>query len=295
MSIIIFDVLGLVTGVARGIVGVVTKPLGGAAELVAQTGQGLLQGSGWHQHTSHRSTALPEPICAIPSSELKYIWKMQTPLQNNTNVLFTADLTKIVTRSLDPKERTDLVGGNNFDVEQMIASSILLTPDMIHIISVDEDVQECAHLIEDVEIIYDDSDPTKFLLDIEAKKSEPKGYSTLFGVKSAGDESHPHYVSDRVVQFVLESGAHCAISDLDGEYSDGLEGGKKEDYMESARIKTKKRSKSGNFLGTAKNSSAKKDKSRAIVFHASPTVIIAFRNIFSIALAQKLNKGFEVL
>ena len=34
-------------GLTRGLVGVVTKPLGGAAEFVAQTGQGLLVGSGW--------------------------------------------------------------------------------------------------------------------------------------------------------------------------------------------------------------------------------------------------------
>ena len=38
---------GLVVGITRGLVGVVAKPLGGAAELVAQTGQGLLNGTGW--------------------------------------------------------------------------------------------------------------------------------------------------------------------------------------------------------------------------------------------------------
>jgi len=38
----------LVTGVGLGLVGVVTKPLSGAAELVALTGQGLLQGAGWN-------------------------------------------------------------------------------------------------------------------------------------------------------------------------------------------------------------------------------------------------------
>ena len=37
----------LVGGVGRGLVGVVTKPLSGAAELVALTGQGLLHGTGW--------------------------------------------------------------------------------------------------------------------------------------------------------------------------------------------------------------------------------------------------------
>ena len=44
----------LVTGVARGLVGVVVKPLGGAAELVAQTGQGLLHGTGWAVDVQHR-------------------------------------------------------------------------------------------------------------------------------------------------------------------------------------------------------------------------------------------------
>ena len=44
----------LVTGVARGLVGIVVKPLGGAAELVAQTGQGLLHGTGWAVDVEHR-------------------------------------------------------------------------------------------------------------------------------------------------------------------------------------------------------------------------------------------------
>lgn len=41
---------GLVVGITRGLVGVVAKPLGGAAELVAQTGQGLLHGTGLFCH-----------------------------------------------------------------------------------------------------------------------------------------------------------------------------------------------------------------------------------------------------
>jgi hypothetical protein len=47
---------GLVTGVGLGLVGVITKPLSGAAELVAMTGQGLLHGAGW--------SSLPQ-VCII--------------------------------------------------------------------------------------------------------------------------------------------------------------------------------------------------------------------------------------
>lgn len=32
---------------SKGLVGMVTKPLGGAAEFVANTGEGLLTGAGW--------------------------------------------------------------------------------------------------------------------------------------------------------------------------------------------------------------------------------------------------------
>ena len=37
---------GLVSGVGKGLVGAITKPLGGAAELVSQTSLGLLHSSG---------------------------------------------------------------------------------------------------------------------------------------------------------------------------------------------------------------------------------------------------------
>lgn len=39
-------VTGLVTGFAKGVVGVVAKPIGGAMEFVSQTSLGILQGTG---------------------------------------------------------------------------------------------------------------------------------------------------------------------------------------------------------------------------------------------------------
>ena len=52
---------GLVTGVGKGLVGAVTKPLGGAAELVSQTGLGLLQGAGLTSLPSPRHPPKPAP------------------------------------------------------------------------------------------------------------------------------------------------------------------------------------------------------------------------------------------
>ena len=69
---------GLVGGLTRGLVGVVTKPLGGAAEFVAQTGQGLLVGSGWKVIGQPKEPSLPQHICSLGSSPLKYEWKLSS-------------------------------------------------------------------------------------------------------------------------------------------------------------------------------------------------------------------------
>ena len=218
---------------------------------------------------------------------------MQTSQQDNTNVLFTAEVTKIIANSKYAKEECD--GGKEINTDQMIACSLLLTPDMIHVIKIEEDAQECAYTLEEVDIIYDDSDPTTFLLDIESNKSDAKGYNALLGIRGPTDELHPHYVSDRVVQFVMESGAHCAISDVDGDYSDDIERKENDDINSVSNKGTKKRTKSGSLLRAEKLNADKKDKKKAILFHASPVVIMAFMNNFSLAKAQKLSKGFEIL
>jgi len=41
------SITNVISGVGKGLIGVVTKPIGGAVELVAMTGQGLLRGAGW--------------------------------------------------------------------------------------------------------------------------------------------------------------------------------------------------------------------------------------------------------
>ncbi|XP_071444845.1 intermembrane lipid transfer protein VPS13B-like [Hetaerina americana] len=66
----------LVSGVGKGLVGVITKPLSGAAELVALTGQGLLHGTGWASLPMPRQSPLLETISDSSDSQLKYIWKI---------------------------------------------------------------------------------------------------------------------------------------------------------------------------------------------------------------------------
>uniref|UniRef100_A0A4D5S772 Putative vacuolar-sorting-associated 13 protein c-terminal n=1 Tax=Ixodes scapularis TaxID=6945 RepID=A0A4D5S772_IXOSC len=60
---------GFVKGLGRGLVGAVAKPISGAAELVAQTGKGILQGTGWGECSRRRHQA--QPYQDGPSSEAR--------------------------------------------------------------------------------------------------------------------------------------------------------------------------------------------------------------------------------
>ena len=65
---------GVISGVGKGLIGVVTKPLGGAMELVSQTGQGILQGVGL-THLPGRLFPVGESVVwESRNSSVKYSW-----------------------------------------------------------------------------------------------------------------------------------------------------------------------------------------------------------------------------
>ncbi|KAK2583878.1 hypothetical protein KPH14_001152 [Odynerus spinipes] len=74
----------LVAGVGLGLVGVVTKPLSGAAELVALTGQGLLQGAGWNSLPSPRQHPIVQYSTGCNNASIRYAWRL-LPLLENTH------------------------------------------------------------------------------------------------------------------------------------------------------------------------------------------------------------------
>ncbi|KAJ8868198.1 hypothetical protein PR048_032007 [Dryococelus australis] len=85
---------GLAAGVGRGLVGAVTKPLSGAAELLALTGQGLLHGAGWSTQLQVRRQPAVEHISAGANSILKYGWKLVAGLAAGRHTLLhVADAT----------------------------------------------------------------------------------------------------------------------------------------------------------------------------------------------------------
>ncbi|XP_011140226.1 vacuolar protein sorting-associated protein 13B [Harpegnathos saltator] len=73
----------LVTGVGLGLVGVVTKPLSGAAELVALTGQGLLQGAGWNSLPTPRQRPIVQYTSGNNSTSVRYTWRLSSLLEHS--------------------------------------------------------------------------------------------------------------------------------------------------------------------------------------------------------------------
>lgn len=65
---------GLITGVGKGLIGVITKPLGGAMELVSQTGQGILQGTGLGEMPVRLYESRDKLNVPMRASHLRYLW-----------------------------------------------------------------------------------------------------------------------------------------------------------------------------------------------------------------------------
>ncbi len=177
---------GLAAGVTRGIVGAVTKPLGGAAELVAQTGQGLLEGSGWSNSRNPKKSALPEHVVDFTpgSGGLKHAWKL----------LRCADAAR-----LSHQEEILSVAEAIHDTSPV---TLVLTEDFLFVVNPEEDVVDSAYCLTDVDLRENSDDPTMLTLSVGDGVGVEAGVTAVDGV-------------DRVALFVL--GIQCPRSDMEEE------------------------------------------------------------------------------
>ncbi|XP_063958387.1 intermembrane lipid transfer protein VPS13B-like [Lytechinus pictus] len=168
---------GVISGVGKGLVGAVVKPLGGAAELVAQTGQGILHGTG----LAEKLTPLGAQFSVIRSSatnaRLKYEWKMLKTLPTS-EILYHVDITSMTVQGLQR-------GG-----------ALLLTPEVLYVVSSSEDMQQLTLPLCDIAC-----GPVRF--------NEKMLKVIVKGPAAAHKEKHP-LTADRVADYV------AATSDTSG-------------------------------------------------------------------------------
>lgn len=101
------------TGLGKGIIGVVTKPISGAAELLALTGQGVLHTVGFNAMPMARDIKMNENH-SYPFSVTKVAWKILSKIDDVDSVLVTAAASHV-----ESAEKT-------LDVTVVITSKLIL-------------------------------------------------------------------------------------------------------------------------------------------------------------------------
>ncbi|XP_050295994.1 intermembrane lipid transfer protein VPS13B [Anthonomus grandis grandis] len=133
----------IAAGVGLGLVGVITKPLSGAAELVAMTGQGLLQGAGWNPLPDPRARPQILKIQLSNNSTLKYPWKLVDVI--TTPILLVIEATSITQTSI------------------FAAVALILTVDSVFVINLEDDEVSRVFPLEEITVVPN-SDPTILVL-----------------------------------------------------------------------------------------------------------------------------------
>ncbi|XP_030225865.1 vacuolar protein sorting-associated protein 13B isoform X5 [Gadus morhua] len=139
---------GVISGVGKGIVGVFTKPIGGAAELVSQTGYGILHGAGLWQLPKQLYLPADDNSTLAPNSHLKYVWKLLQSL-GRPEVHMALEVT--------------IVSGSG----QQHAGCLLLTSDVLFVVSLSEDTQQQAFPITEVECRQELGEPGQLILSLQ--------------------------------------------------------------------------------------------------------------------------------
>ncbi|XP_074538884.1 intermembrane lipid transfer protein VPS13B isoform X2 [Halichoeres trimaculatus] len=152
---------GVISGVGKGIVGVFTKPIGGAAELVSQTGYGILHGAGLWQLPKQLYVPTEEKSAQAPNSHLKYVWKM---------------LQSLGRPELHMALEVTIVSGSG----QQHAGCLLLTSEVLFVVSLSEDTQQQAFPITEVECQQEAGHQDQLILTLQQQTvvSDTEGDST---------------------------------------------------------------------------------------------------------------------
>uniref|UniRef100_A0A6B2EK58 Putative vacuolar protein n=1 Tax=Phlebotomus kandelakii TaxID=1109342 RepID=A0A6B2EK58_9DIPT len=140
------------TGVGKGLMGVILKPISGAAELVALTGQGVLHSVGYNALPNSRS-----PGCLInvsgAATSTKIAWKILPSTFANDFVLFCAHVTLITSD------------------RGLRATLLTLTTKIVTLMDLTQDELVQIIPIEKVQVDVDENDATIVVIKIISKSS----------------------------------------------------------------------------------------------------------------------------
>ncbi|XP_041269031.1 vacuolar protein sorting-associated protein 13B isoform X1 [Onychostruthus taczanowskii] len=178
---------GVISGVGKGIMGVFTKPIGGAAELVSQTGYGILHGAGLSQLPKQRSRPDDQHVEQAPNSHVKYVWKMLQSL-GRPEVHMALDVM--------------IVSGSG----QQHEGCLLLTSEVLFVVSISEDTQQQAFPVTEIDCLEDDQQ--KDLLKVQLKQQRVPSDLEAEGARERLSEQQ----YNRLVEYITKTSCHLAPS-----------------------------------------------------------------------------------
>ncbi|XP_039561924.1 vacuolar protein sorting-associated protein 13B [Passer montanus] len=176
---------GVISGVGKGIMGVFTKPIGGAAELVSQTGYGILHGAGLSQLPKQRSHPNDQHVEQAPNSHVKYVWKMLQSL-GRPEVHMALDVM--------------IVSGSG----QQHEGCLLLTSEVLFVVSISEDTQQQAFPVTEIDCLEDDQQ--KDLLKVQLKQQRVPSDLEAEGARERLSEQQ----YNRLVEYITKTSCHLA-------------------------------------------------------------------------------------
>ncbi|KAM6089237.1 intermembrane lipid transfer protein VPS13B isoform 6-T7 [Chlamydotis macqueenii] len=178
---------GVISGVGKGIMGVFTKPIGGAAELVSQTGYGILHGAGLSQLPKQRSHPNDQHVEQAPNSHVKYVWKMLQSL-GRPEVHMALDVM--------------IVSGSG----QQHEGCLLLTSEVLFVVSISEDTQQQAFPVTEIDCLGDEQQ--KDLLKVQLKQQRVASDLEADGARERLSEQQ----YNRLVEYITKTSYHLAPS-----------------------------------------------------------------------------------
>ncbi|XP_023373239.1 vacuolar protein sorting-associated protein 13B isoform X1 [Otolemur garnettii] len=176
---------GVISGVGKGIMGVFTKPIGGAAELVSQTGYGILHGAGLSQLPKQRYQPSDLHADQAPNSHVKYVWKMLQSL-GRPEVHMALDVV--------------LVRGSGQEHE----GCLLLTSEVLFVVSISEDTQQQAFPVTEIDCAQDSKQHN--LLTVQLKQPRVACDVEVDGVRERLSEQQ----YNRLVDYITKTSCHLA-------------------------------------------------------------------------------------
>lgn len=146
------------TGLGKGIIGVVTKPISGAAELLALTGQGVLHSVGFNAMPMARDSTIANESSCSAMSLTKVAWKILSKIDYNDSVLLV-DMALIVNK----ENGVDDKSSSTSDITVAVTTKLIL-------LILDSDNELATILpISRTRAIFDPTDDTQLIL---ANKSD---------------------------------------------------------------------------------------------------------------------------